>query len=529
MIVVRSLWLSCCLVTASCLNGGPTGPNTSLLPEGAGGSSDARDAGRDPADAPEPSRGGSAAIADASTGGSETPDGAALPSPEAGDSGAGGRAACEPDAGEQLVEVAGWSVRKRIRSEDCADLVLEEVLGGFGDAVASPMRIRMLSSDGATEHTWTAPSGGVLSDFCRHPSGAVSAVVIAADRTLSLERLSPELTPLGALSMHDALIASDPHVSDMGALDLLANGLAPDAARIASVGESVVATVFTSWNSIIAYRTSFSEGSWGELARTMIEPPVGLTPFLPIGGSFDTFGAMVVWYRAHLDVDEAGNAYVATWANPRRIREHVAVFGDGLSPLFGTDFPMTSDSDVLVTKIDVDGTRVWSRVVGTTYEDEPYAIRAHAGSVAVVGRARRFTGLDNSAWDAFVSVLSTAGELAGSRALPLNGSGIFLAVDSAPGGGWIFGGSDGWSQNPEGLSIVSYGSKLLAVLPAIDAALSRVPLAAGPRHNEIRTVNGDPYHSWYGGHEDGPIMHSGDADRSLIVANGVLGSLNSLP
>lgn len=434
------------------------------------------------------------------------------------------------EAGAPLLRISGWSVRKRVRTEGGADLVLEEVLTSYLDSLPRPMRLRRITSDGATIRSWTAPAGSVLSDFCEHPSGAISAILIAPDRTPSLERLAPDLTSLGNWVMHDPLIASDPHVSDAGALDLLANGFAWDAARVASLGEAVVAVVDTSWNSIIAYRTSFSNGAWAQPQRTLIEPPAGLTPFLPIGGSFDTFGAIVVWFRALLDVDEAGNAYIATWASPSRIRAHTSEFGDGLVPLPADPLaPSAGDSDVLLTKMDSAGARIWSRVVGTMHEDEPYGIRAHSGAVAVVGRARRFPGLDNTIWDPFLSVVSSSGDFVGSRALPMNASGIFLAVDSFPTGGWVLGGSDGWSQNPDGLSVLSYGTKLFALLPTVDGALSRVPLPDGPRHNEIRTVLADPSHLWFGGHEDGPIMHTGDADPSLIVATGVLGSATPVP
>src|SRR6185436_9741053 len=159
----------------------------------------------------------------------------------------------------------------------------------------------------------------------------------------------------------------------------------------------------------------------------LIEPPTPLMPNLPIGGSFDTFGAMTAWFRCLLDVDEDGNAYVALWAGPRRIRDHVTVFGDALSPLPGDpSAPQAHDSDVLVTKIDPAGLRVWSRVVGTMHEDEPYALRAQYGTIAVVGRSRRFPGFDNSGWDAFIAVVSPGGDSIGSRAFALDASSIAL-------------------------------------------------------------------------------------------------------
>jgi hypothetical protein len=423
-----------------------------------------------------------------------------------------------PDAGAPLAGLPGWSVRKRLLGDDATDVVLEEVLAGLGEALPGQARIRMVSRDGS-ERSWAAPAGSALSDLCRHPSGAYSAVLIAPDRTVSLQRLSADLLPAGTLLVHDPLIATDPHVTADGALDLRAHGLTNEAAQIAAVDEGVVAVVSTSWNSVIAYRAAFTGGSWTEPQRTLIEPPAALTPFLPIGGSFDTFGAMVVWFRPLLDVDEAGNAYVAIWASPGRIRTHVSTFHDGLA---GTN---ARDSDVLVTRMDRTGVRAWSRVVGTVNEDEPYALRARAGSIAVAGRARRAPGFDNTTWDAFLAVVSSSGQARGARVVPLQASGIFLAIDALPSGGWVLGGSDGWSQNPEGLSVLAFGTKVLVLLAAIDGPPIRAVLPAGPRHNEVRTVLAGEDQILFGGHEDGPIMHTGDGDPRLIVARGVLGQL----
>jgi hypothetical protein len=466
--------------------------------------------------------------------GPSAPDGASAGEDQRASADDGGPAAeaGQPDAGVRvagpsLLRLPSWSVRKHLRPDENTDVVLEEVLAGFGAAVPGQMRIRRLSGQSAPERSWTAPAGSALADFCGHPSGAFSAILVAPDRTVVLQRLSADLSPSGTLVMRDPLIATDPHVTAGGALDLRAHALTNEAAQLASVDEAVVAAVSTSWNSVIAYRASFTGGAWTEPQRTLIEPPAALTPFLPIGGSFDTFGAMVSWFRPLLDVDEAGNAYVAIWANPGRIRTHVLEFHDGLAPLPGDPLgPSVRDSDVLLTRMDRTGARVWSRVVGTTNEDEPYALRVHAGDVAVAGRARRFPGFDNRTWDAFLTVVSSSGAFRGARVFGLDGSGIFLAVDALPGGGWVLAGSDGWAQNPEGLSVLAYGAKLLAVLPAIDGALARVALPAGPRHNEVRTVLARRDRLLFGGHEDGPIMHTGDADPRLIVATGVLGEVS---
>jgi hypothetical protein len=432
-----------------------------------------------------------------------------------------------PDAGGPPVDhVPNWSVRKRLRPA-LGDVTLEEVLTGFADPSPGATRIRRIGTGTAPEKIWVNPAETYISDFCTHPSGAFSAVLVATDRTVSVARLDADLNLLAMSQIHDPSVAHDPNLFDAGPPDLLATGFPWDAARIGAVDGNVLVAVFSTSNAVIAYRRAFANGAWGDSERTLVEPPVGITPFLPTGGSFDTFGAIVDSFRPLLDVDEAGNAYVAVWASPIRIRAHVGVFHDGLSRLpVDPNAPGDSASDILLTKLDRGGVRQWSRVVGTEHEDEPYALRARGGAVAVVGRARRFPGFDNTFWDALISVTRADGTPVGTRAIPLEASSIALAVDALPGGGWVVGGSDGWSQNPDGLSVLTFGTKLLLEIGSFDAGLPvRLPLPAGPRHNEVRTLVADGGRIWYGGHEDGPVMHTGDGDPSLIRATGVLGSV----
>jgi hypothetical protein len=74
--------------------------------------------------------------------------------------------------------------------------------------------------------------------------------------------------------------------------------------------------------------------------------------------------------------------------------------------------------------------------------------------------------------------------------------------------------------------VFSFGSKLLLELRTSSVPVIRHQLEPGPRHNEVRAVLSDPQKFWYGGHEDGPVMHSGDADSRQIHATGVLGSVS---
>ena len=122
-------------------------------------------------------------------------------------------------------------------------------------------------------------------------------------------------------------------------------------------------------------------------------------------------------------------------------------------------------------------------------------------------------------------MLSAAGESIVTRPIAFDASAIFLAVDLPPDGGLVAAGSDGWQQNPSGLSVGTYGVKLLVALAAFDAPPVRWTLAPGPRNNEIRTVVARDADVWFGGDEDGPIMHTGDGDLTQIHATGVLGTL----
>ena len=425
------------------------------------------------------------------------------------------------DPGPSFERTEGWSVRRRMRLPTGTDVVLEEQLASFTVAEYGASRIRRV--DGPESTPWNAPAGLLIEDAALHPSGEVSAVLIDADFNVFVARLSESLAPLDLQQLHDPEIANDPFPSGGGVpvpTDVTANALPRDSVRTAPDGEETVVAVVTPLESVLLYRLTFAT-RWESPRRTLVLPVSHHIPFLPIGGTFDTFGAMWSSFRALLDVDADGNAYLAFWANPFKLRAHKDFTGEDLKKLAGNAF--SQDSDVLLEKFDRAGAHLWSRLVGTENEDEPYALRAFHGEVAVVGRARRVPGDDNTFWDAFVSVSTADGTLRRSRTFQLEASSILLGVDGVPGGGWLVGGSEGWSQNPEGLSILSFGSKLLLELPTPDADPVRIALPAGPRHNEIRSVLADTPGRWFAGHENGPVMHTGDGDLSQIHATGVVG------
>ncbi|HTS80512.1 MAG TPA: hypothetical protein VMH40_07930 [Myxococcaceae bacterium] len=427
-------------------------------------------------------------------------------------------------SGPSFERAPGWSLHRRMRSSDGRDVLFEEQLATFLVLVPGPSRIRRVDVDGIVP--WDAPEGLWIEDAALHPSGAVTAVLADDHFNVWLARLAPDLSLLQLAQLQDPDIVHDPFpdggTGTPAPTTLTANPLPRDAIRVAADGEEAVVVVTTGFESVLLYHLGFST-RWETPRRTLVVPVNLHLPFLPTGGSFDTFGAMWSSFRALLDVDQDGNVYVAYWANHHTLQALSAFTGEELHPIATNAF--SQDSDVLLEKLDRTGTHLWSRVIGTENEDEPYAVRATVDAVAVVGRSRRFPGFDNTFWDAFVSISAADGTLGSSRALQLEASSILLAVDGLPDGGWLAGGSEGWSQNPDGLSVLTFGTKLLLALPTPDADPVRLALPAGPRHNEVRTVVGGRDQVWFGGHEDGPVMHTGDGDLSQIHATGVLGFL----
>jgi hypothetical protein len=399
-------------------------------------------------------------------------------------------------------------------------VLLEETLTGFDHVSPGPRLVRAIDRRSSTEVSWQPEGTARIADAAAHASGAVSVAVVDDQNRISVVGLGADLVPRATLQLMDDQVDLDPPADPAGNRGLLASGATAESVRIAAVGDEVVVAAFTWRNSLVAYRLHWGDAGFELRGRSLVEPPAPLIPFLPIGGSFDTFTAIVAWFQPYLAVDADGNAYLALWTNPRRIMLHTQRFGDGLLPL-PTD-PGRRDSDVTVTKLAPDGTRLWSRVIGTQFEDEPYAIAAGANEVVVTGRSRRNPGNDNTQWDPWLAALDGGGALLASRTLPFHASGILLAVEVDGTGAITAGGSDGWIQNPDGLSVLTFGAKLLFTLPSAGGTPARVDVPAGPRHNEIRSVALGPAGVWYAGHEDGPLTHSGDSDPSQIRSTGVV-------
>jgi hypothetical protein len=97
---------------------------------------------------------------------------------------------------------------------------------------------------------------------------------------------------------------------------------------------------------------------------------------------------------------------------------------------------------------------------------------------------------------------------------------VFFDIVPLAQGRFLAAGAAGYTQNPDGASISDSSTPLLAVLESDGALAQRVPFAAGPRQNQLRSLAPRGGNWLVGGMVNGPGTHSGDGDPALITADG---------
>lgn len=373
------------------------------------------------------------------------------------------------------------------------------------------------------EVLYEAPSAERLLDAAKHPSGELTTIGIDADRRPFVVRLSRDGAELRRWTVDDPELAADTNawIGDLPPDALRVGILSGDGARIAAHGEAVVIAVMTDDHAVIAYRFAWNGTDFVRGPRTLVTPAAHITPFLPIGASYDDFDAIVNWFVVHLDIDAFGRAYVANFMNSGRIARHNAVFGTSFVAR-KTDADRTNrPSDFLLSRVDADGTIAFS-VIGGAFDvdDETYGVRAGSDSVAVVGRARRYRGLDNTEWDLQLSVFGMDGTERASQTYDGLDSMIGQTVAFTDDGSVLVGGTEAWHQNPDGFSLFDEGQPFLLRFAA--GSFERLPelLPATRGHAELRDIRIADGAVFLLGLENGPLTHTGDADPSLIVADG---------
>ncbi len=223
----------------------------------------------------------------------------------------------------------------------------------------------------------------------------------------------------------------------------------------------------------------------------------------------------------HVALDAAGRAYVAVQhphtGDNALLRAHEKTFGEKL----------VGDADGLdlyVTRLDVNGQRLGTSVVGTAEEDGLYGLRATEDAAIVTGRTEHW----NEAGTGFDALYARVDGATGSVEVhELDVEAGDLAFDAVPldDGAWLVAGVSGYTQNPNGASI-SETSRAFARVVSAQGESTPLVTPNGKRHNEARVLLQRSDGVWsVAGMVDGPGTHSADSDSSLLTASGFIGAL----
>jgi hypothetical protein len=264
-------------------------------------------------------------------------------------------------------------------------------------------------------------------------------------------------------------------------------------------------------------RTAFDGGgaTFAIASRTLVVPAHPIVPVGLNGGTYDTFGQLAAHYAVHVAHGASGVAWIgvahARAEDGAMVRAHAAVFGE----LLQTD---PDRLDAFVTRIARDGTRLGTTVVSTPNDDQLYGLRAIADDAYAVGRTEHWNE-QGTGFDAFVAKIDAAGT-ATLRDVAVDRGDIAFDVAPGPAGSLVVVGAAGYAQNPHGASISEESTAFARWLHA-DGAVTSIPIATGPRHNEARFAVALPGGGlWIGGMHDGPGTHSADGAPERLRADG---------
>ncbi|MBX7196595.1 MAG: hypothetical protein K1X94_31370 [Sandaracinaceae bacterium] len=144
-----------------------------------------------------------------------------------------------------------------------------------------------------------------------------------------------------------------------------------------------------------------------------------------------------------------------------------------------------------------------------------FGVAVGEGELAVLGRSRRELGRDNTELHAMIARLSRDG--VPLRTHTFDGVDSALAQTAAYDGGALYvGGTEGWLQNPSGRSLFTPGHPFLVRIEGGNVQRLHGFLPPTTGHAELRAVGVGKGTLLLGGHENGPITHTADADRSLV-------------
>src|SRR5262249_27138087 len=207
--------------------------------------------------------------------------------------------------------------------------------------------------------TYDAVDGWTLLDAAAHPSGDLTAAYIHVDTT-DANPMRIRLVPYrvdGTRVDTNVDPVPPPPGADPGTLAMFSL----DRARVVAAGDDVYLAARWAGNAVHVARYAFADG-YRPRWSTRVEPEAQVLIVGIIGGGFDNFHQGDSEIFVYLDVDAAGNAYVAVKSTESVLARHDAAFGENLSA--GADPGNFDFGAAILTKVDAQGGRAWARLVG---------------------------------------------------------------------------------------------------------------------------------------------------------------------
>jgi hypothetical protein len=438
--------------------------------------------------------------------------------------GGGSNGEVAPAAGAVDISIAARTVTK-VRAVGSNVAYLEERLNSiFEDG---PQRsLALLKGAGVPMQPYAAPAGWSLVDFAMHPSGELS-VVLTTSTQVRLVRLDHDGSLRSDQPFVDPAAATDPFFDYAGGLkddESLQPALMHDAARLVPLGENLLLVLRTGRNATVAYRLDLDASStYRRVWRTLVEPGASILAEGITSGTFDVFGQLQNHVRTFIDVDAAGVLAIGIVAAPMSsfvFRAHVDYFNE----------PIAATTGILLTRVATeDGRRLGSTVIDTRQRAELHGLRASSQGFALVGRVLSAVRSDGTGWDAFAASVAQDGSLGSYQPVDVDRGDVLFDIAQLPSGRYLALGTTGYVQNPVGESISESAQPLLVLLGSDGSLIQRLSFPAGPRHNQLTSVARIDSGWLLGGMVNGPGTHSGDTDRTLLVADGFLRERSDLP
>lgn len=391
------------------------------------------------------------------------------------------------------------------------------------EAFGLPSRVLgRVSASGEDRPLYAPAAGRQLIDVAAHGSAELT-VLEAADDGWFLIRLDAEGKKRGETRLSDPAILTDPPALTPAESTSPIEERVHDVGRIMADGEQVFGALRTGRHSVIAYRWHWDGTAYAASWRTLVVPAHSIPATAIFGGTYDTFGQLEAHYGVFVGIDADHIGYVgvshARLESGAMVKAHQKVFGEVLV----TD---PDRLDAFVSRVDAEGVRLGTSVVGTDDDEQLYELRAGRHGVYALGRSEHWNA-QGTGFDAMVAHVSPHGKVTMRRFDVDAGDIAFDALEETDGSLLVVGAS-GYSQNPSGASI-NEASQAFARRLRKDGTTEVIALplpSSAPRHNEARfLVRHDDGTLVVAGMTDGPGTHSADGDATLLRATGWVAQL----